>query len=207
MKFESNQYTHLSPILEMAEKWNKKDKVCVIAIDGRAAAGKTTMAEQLKDILHGDVIHMDDFFLPVELRTKERFETPGGNIHYERFIEEVLPYISNPKSFSYRRFDCGKMDYSDECTVKNTHFRIVEGSYSCHPLFGNYADISVFVDVESNEQMKRIRCRNSNDIAERYRDIWIPLEEKYFEEYEIDNNVLIKIIPSHRCKIKDKVIY
>ena len=45
----------------------------IIAIDGRCAAGKTTLAARLAKELGGDVIHMDDFFLPLELRTEERF--------------------------------------------------------------------------------------------------------------------------------------
>ena len=35
---------------------------------------------------------MDDFFLPMELRTAERLEEPGGNVHYERFSAEVDVY-------------------------------------------------------------------------------------------------------------------
>ena len=62
----------------------------IIAIDGRCAAGKTTLAARLAKELGGDVIHMDDFFLPLELRTEERFREPGGNVHYERFKTEVL---------------------------------------------------------------------------------------------------------------------
>lgn len=33
----------------------------IIAIDGRCAAGKTTLAARLAKELGGDVIHMDDF--------------------------------------------------------------------------------------------------------------------------------------------------
>ena len=65
----------------------------VIAMDGRAAAGKTTLAEELAVTLGGAVVHMDDFFLPGELRTPERLAAPGGNVHAERFVEEVLPYL------------------------------------------------------------------------------------------------------------------
>ena len=54
----------------------------VVAIDGMAASGKTTAAEQLTEQLGGEVIHMDDFFLPPEMRTEERLSQPGGNVHY-----------------------------------------------------------------------------------------------------------------------------
>lgn len=179
----NSQYIRLLPVLKKASEF--KNKLCVIAIDGRTASGKSTMAKQLGMILSADVVHMDDFFLPKELRTKERYNEIGGNVHYERFLDEVIPFISSPQGFAYRRFDCSKMDFGGECVIESKNFRIVEGSYSCHPKFGNYADITVFSDVSPDEQMKRICLRNGSETAEIFRDKWIPLEEKYFEEYSV----------------------
>ena len=66
----------------------------IIAIDGRCAAGKTTLAARLAKELGGDVIHMDDFFLRVEQRTPERMKEVGGNVDYERFEKTVLEQIA-----------------------------------------------------------------------------------------------------------------
>lgn len=170
---------------------HSKNNVCIIALDGRAASGKSTMAKQLREILGADIIQMDDFFLPIPLRTEERFKTPGSNVHYERFMEEVLPYISKPESFSYRKFDCSIMDYNGECIIENNRFRIVEGSYSCHPLFGEYADITVFSDVDPQEQMRRILYRNGEEMAAMFKNRWIPLEEEFFEAYGIADKAQI----------------
>lgn len=179
------KYIRLFPLLEQAAKRVHNNKVCVIAMDGRAASGKSTMAGQLKMILGASVIRMDDFFLPLELRTEERLQTPGGNVHYERFAKEVLPYLSLPQPFSYRKFDCGNMDYDGECIIEPTRYRIVEGSYSCHPQFGDYADLTVFSDASPEEQLRRILRRNGEEMAETFRKKWIPLEENYFEFYHI----------------------
>ena len=157
----------------------------VIAIDGRAASGKSTLAEQLSKLLGADVIRMDDFFLPPELRSEERLAEPGGNVHYERFCEDVLPYLKSPELFSYRIFDCSRMDYNGESTVRNTPIRIVEGSYSHHPKFGKYADLFVFSDVDAVEQMRRIRLRNGEEKAQMFAKKWIPMEERYFTTFGI----------------------
>ena len=172
-------------IREHAEKRLDNTFPFVIAIDGRAAAGKTTLASALQQKLQASVIHMDDFFLPMELRTRERFLEPGGNVHYERFREEVLPYLGKKEIFSYRVFDCACMDVHGEAQVAAGAFRIVEGSYSQHPLFGKYADLTIFCDVDSGEQMARIEKRNGTQMAEVFRTRWIPLEEAYFEAYHI----------------------
>lgn len=189
----NSQYVRLLPILELAEREMRGGRVCVIAIDGRAASGKSTMSKQLKSILDADIIQMDDFFLPAELRTEERLHTPGGNVHYERFIEEVLPNLSQPEGFSYRIFDCSKMDYDGECVIGKKPFRIVEGSYSCHPAFGKYASITVFSDIKSEEQIKRIYHRNGVHMLEMFQERWIPLEEKYFEHYLIQQKVDVSL--------------
>jgi hypothetical protein len=80
----------------------------VVAIDGRSAAGKTTLALELGHRIGAPVIHLDHFFLRPEQRTKERLDEPGGNVDYERFIEEVLAPIRRGDSFSYRPFDCDR---------------------------------------------------------------------------------------------------
>lgn len=189
----NRQYIRLLPILESAHRKAGVDKVCVIAIDGRAASGKTTMAGQLQTILGADIIQMDHFFLPMELRTPERFAIPGSNVHHERFREEVLPHLASPEGFSYRIFDCSRMDFHGECNIGQTTFRIVEGSYSGHPVFGNYADITVFLDVEPDEQMSRIRRRNGDEMAEMFRERWIPLEENYFEQCRVSQRADIRL--------------
>ena len=157
----------------------------VIAIDGRAASGKSTLAEQLSTLLEADIIHMDDFFLPLELRSAERLTEPGGNVHYERFCEEVLPYLNSPEMFSYRIFDCSRMDYNGERGISNAQIRIVEGSYSHHPRFGKYADLFVFSDVDEEEQLRRIRLRNGEEKAQMFAMKWIPMEERYFAAFGI----------------------
>lgn len=157
----------------------------VIALDGRAASGKSTMAELLKVVLEAGVVHMDDFFVPPALRSEERFAQPGGNVHYERFAEEVLPRIEKAEGFSYGIFDCGTMDYQGHREVKAAAWRVVEGAYSTHPAFGNYADLKVFLDVEAEEQIRRITARNGEEMAQMFENRWIPLEEAYFEKCQV----------------------
>ncbi len=172
-------------IIEKALQYKHEEKPCVISIDGKSAAGKTTLAVSLQKVLGADIIHMDDFFLPMELRTKERLEEAGGNVHYERFMEEVLPFLSEKKPFSYRKFDCSTMEYGSEVKLGACPYRIVEGAYSAHPRFGDYADIKVFLDVKQETQTVRIMTRNGEEKLAIFLSKWIPMEEKYFAEFQI----------------------
>ena len=180
------RYLELIPILEkIAHVENEKVRTVTVAIDGRAASGKTTLADKLAVILDTDVIHMDDFFLPPELRSRERLAQAGGNVHYERFATEVVPYLKNNASFDYSIFSCQKMQLDGNRTIRASKWRVIEGSYSHHPELSAYMDVKVFCTVSSEEQRRRILVRNGEQMAEMFAQRWIPMEEKYFSSYKI----------------------
>ena len=180
----SREYAPVIELLKLGVCRTSPDCPLVIAIDGRAASGKTTLAELIRGVVGGCVIHMDDFFLPFDMRTDERLAEPGGNVHYERFADEVACKLSEKGTITYGAFDCydGSMK---SVSADISEFVIVEGSYSLHPKLGDYADISVFMTIDGQAQLGRIVARDGNDMAERFETTWIPLEEKYIEYYSI----------------------
>lgn len=191
----------LPVLLRAAALPESGNAVRVIAVDGRAASGKTTLARQLARIMDAGVVHMDDFFLPAELRTPERYREPGGNVHYERFESEVLPRLRDPEGFSYRVFDCSTMGYGKTAAVvKPSKWRIVEGAYSLHPRFGEYADLKVFCDIAPEEQKRRIVLRNGEERYKVFEARWIPLEERYIRACGVESRADL-ILWKRRTKI------
>lgn len=158
--------------------------VRIIAIDGRCASGKSTLSEDVKKEVDVNIVKMDDFFLPLSLRTPERFALPGGNVHYERFLDEVIKGILSGEDFSYRVFSCSKMDYEGEKKIILSRPIIIEGSYALHPSFPHYWDRAIFLDVEKEEQLNRLEKRCPEKL-EAFKNKWIPLEEEYFSYYSI----------------------
>lgn len=182
------KYADLIPLLIKLSAFHNHSTPINIAIDGRAASGKSTLAKSLSYILDAGVIHMDDFFLPPELRTAERLSRAGGNVHYERFAEQVLPHLKSNGAFDYPIFDCSKMQLDGARTVPAGEWRIIEGSYSHHPHFSDYMDIRVFCTVTAEEQRQRILLRNGEQMAQMFAQRWIPMEETYFKSYQIREN-------------------
>ena len=176
---------HLLPIIEQAEAMVCRTGRCILAVDGMAAAGKTTAAEHLAARWNAPVVHMDDFFLPPELRTSERLSEPGGNVHYERFAEEVLPALKTNAPIFYRAFDCSVMAYGKTQFVPAAPIVIVEGAYSMHPIFEKYWDLSAFFTVTPEEQKRRIIARGGDEVWPAFRDRWIPLENVYHSAFDI----------------------
>ena len=195
-----------------------------VVIDGRAASGKTTAAELIAGYfsttytcaytcaypsthpdayprvcpdthnVSTDIIHADDFFLPPSLRTPERLNEVGGNLHRERFYDEIIANLDSSDGFSYRVFDCSKMDYAPEPRkVKPCRLLIFEGAYSLHPDFGDYYDLAIFSDISPDEQRRRILSRNGERMLKRFEQEWIPMEEKYFAGFNIRQKCKITI--------------
>lgn len=157
----------------------------VIALDGMAASGKTTLAGLLAQRLDAGVIHMDDFFLPQGFRTPERLREPGGNVYYERFATEVIPYLRCGQPFAYRVFDAHAHRYTGERLVEDKAFLIVEGAYARHPRFGDPYDLRIFCKCAPGEQLRRVKER-SPERVEMFRAMWIPMENRYFEAFSVE---------------------
>ncbi len=174
----------------------KRNSIRIIAIDGRCASGKTTFTKKLAEVLDAEVIHLDDFFLSIKQKTKERLAEVGGNIDYDRFLRDVLLKLKSSKPFEYQVFDCNSQSLSNKILINNDKIIIIEGSYSHHPKFINYYDYKVFLTVDQDEQLERLKIRNPR-LLNRFIDEWIPLEEIYFKTFEILENADLVINTSN----------
>ncbi len=175
----------LLPLILRLAALQKRGRPTAVAIDGQAAAGKTTAAAYLSELFFAPVVHMDDFYPPPDIRTQRRLAEPGGNVHYERFISEVLPHLGSGAAFSYRVFDCGRAAYAGTRDIPASQLVLVEGAYSLHPAFGNPYAASAFFAVSAAEQERRIRARNGAAAWERFCDIWVPMEDRYHDAFGI----------------------
>jgi len=164
---------------------SSNNDIIIVAIDGRCGAGKTTLAAMLQEKYDCNVFHMDDFFLRPEQRSDERLSVPGENVDHERFLKEVLMPLSENSEVTYQRYDCHSQLMEDAITVPKKRLNIIEGVYSFHPDLFSYYDLTVFLDVSYEIQKERIQERNTPEMAQRFLDTWIPLEEKYFKELKI----------------------
>ena len=173
------------PLFAEIDKITEKNPFPIIAIEGKSASGKTTLSRMIEEIYDCNVFHMDDFFLRSEQRTPERYNEPGGNIDYERFSKEVLNPLKNGENVNYRRLNCATMEIEEGILFTEKKLAIIEGAYSMHPELSQYYDMSVFLEITQEIQKKRIEKRNSPDMADRFFNEWIPLENEYFSKLDI----------------------
>lgn len=162
-------------------------KSVTVAIDGRCAAGKSTLARALSEKIDCNVFHTDDFFLRPEQRTSARYAAPGENVDHERFLEEVLLPLERGTAFSYRPYDAHLPGFKAPIQVAPKKVNIVEGSYCCNQNLINHYDLRIFLDISHELQMRRIIARNGIAAAKMFESRWIPLEEAYFAAFNVKN--------------------
>ena len=157
----------VSQIDELLAK--EKNRQVTVAIDGMCGSGKSTLGQALKDHYGCNLFHMDDFYLRMEQRTQ----------------------LENKDGFSYQLFSCATFSLSDFVAVSWNRLNIVEGSYSQNPYFGDSYDLRLFCRIGTEEQLQRILRRNGPEKLQMFRERWIPMENKYFEAFEIEKKSMV----------------
>lgn len=178
-------FSSYNKLFALIESELSKREQTVIAIDGGAASGKTTLSSFLAEKYSAGVVHMDDFFLPPEKRNLERLSEFDGNTDRERFIEEVLPHLGKYEKFSYGKYDCHLGKISKKAEIFPSKLIIVEGVYSLSPYFIQKYNIKIMLSVSEKEQLERLKRRSSAEIYDMFIKKWLPLEKRYFEVGEI----------------------
>ena len=164
---------------------NTKQIPFLIGIDGRCAAGKTTISAILSRKTGWPVVHLDDFFLRPEQRTPERYAEPGGNVDRERLLEEVMIPLEQHQAVTYQKFDCSCMKLGEAVSIPKADVIVFEGSYALHPELREHYHLRVFLDVDPRDQLERIEARSGKEKRAVFEARWIPLEETYFSFYQV----------------------
>lgn len=179
----------IGKIIQKADMLFLQKPSIIIAIDGGCASGKSTLADELKGYYEGkcsvNVLHMDDFFLPNEKKTKARFQVPGNNVDRERFEKQVLLPLCSDTPFLYQPFDCHMQSLVTPQLMKRRALNIVEGAYCLHPTLMLAYDLKIFLTITQEEQRARITKRNGKKMLSRFISEWIPMENAYFEYFQI----------------------
>lgn len=186
-------YVRLLPLLTALDRALAAQERVMLAIEGGAASGKSTLAEQLGTLYSANVFHADDFFLRPEQRTAQRYAQPGGNLDRERLEAELLRPLRQGETVVYRPFDCHTLSLREAVMAPPRRLNIVEGSYSFHPDLQGYYDLSVFLTVTPETQRRRILARNGPEGAQAFFDRWVPLEETYFHATDTRNRCAMTI--------------
>ena len=103
-------------------------------------------------------------------------------------LANKLEPLKEHQDVLYRPFDCSTMSISEGALYSYKPINIIEGSYSCHPELIDDYDMTIFLDIDESLRYKRIEERNGKEALNMFIKKWIPLEEKYFSSFDIQNH-------------------
>ena len=180
---------NLQKIVEKISKVIEENKTCILAIDGNSASGKSTLANELSQFFATRIIHLDDFYLPRGV--KDLNTSFDGNIDLKRFKEEIIDKLLDD-FLTYRAFSCKEQKIVSSFDLMKKELTIIEGSYSLNPYFGKYYDLSIFMKISEETQIKRLKERNKDNYLD-FINKRVVLENKYNLHYGIDKKAMLVI--------------
>ena len=162
----------------------------LVALDGMAAGGKTTLAAAISRAVPGSyVVHMDDFFLPQEKRTREHYARTLAWADVERVRSEVLAPLHRGEGAVYRPYvHHPKPEFLAPVHIPAS-FRavIVEGAYALNPALFSFYDLRFLLTVSPETQRQRILERNGEAMLPRFLSEWIPMENRHIAANNLES--------------------
>lgn len=183
----------LLPLCAAIDRHMAQNPRTIVALDGPCAAGKSTIGALLSQLYGCPLVHMDDFFLPQTQKTPARLSQAGGNIDAERFLTQVLLPVSCGKPAKYQPYHCHTDDFGEWLEVPPSALTIIEGVYALRPDLQPYYSICCYIDAPWTIRRERLLKRCGEDGLARFEALWIPLEQQYFETFQIESHCPIKI--------------
>lgn len=180
-------YAGYFPAITAVRQLLEQGEPVILGIDGRCGSGKTNLADIFGRLFDCNVFHMDDFYLPSEKRSVVPADLPGGNIDFDRLIQEAIKPARRNQTVIYRPYDCRSGKITGEFRMPSKQLNILEGSYSHHPVLSNVCRHKLFLTCSKKEQKKRLQRREGSRYAV-FEEKWIPFEEHYFQCCDVEKN-------------------
>ena len=160
-------------IAALAEICSKSDQP-IIAIDGPAGAGKTTLASTLSLALAKDftltVIHMDDLYAGWDGALGEK-------------LTESLTWITSShkvkKDLIYSPFNWSQNDFDPPRHCASTSLLILEGVGSSQVAVEEFLSTSIWIDLDPIVGFQRVIERDGDQISESMQG-WLDQQGQHF---------------------------
>jgi uridine kinase len=187
-----------------------------VGIDGCSAAGKTTLADELADVLHArterEVIRagIDYFKRAPELRTAYPIESPESyyldswdhDAIRGRLLVPLGPGGDRRYTAAIRESSGRSLPESPVHTARPDAVLVADGAFLQVPALIDHWDLRIYVHVSFDEVLRRGTARDQAWMAsaaaaeERYRTKYIPGERLYVDQIQprsraqivVDNN-------------------
>ena len=180
-------------ICQEIKVWKKDHAKLVVAIEGYAGSGKSTIGDFIArhntDVLS---IHLDDFIQHLKVRKhlieKSRDKPKIFEYHWYRYgdIEKLIrAFLQGKKSISFKTYDYNKNNFSPKKIFDlSKKILVIDGIFLLHPkhLITKFVDKNIYLDTDFFKADKKRIAREKkrwgkNYLPENHPDNWV----KYFK--------------------------
>jgi len=176
----------VKPILaEISEISSLNARPILIAIDGPAGSGKTSLANQhASNLKSATTIHMDDLYNGWE---------DALTATLTRHLEEwVLDPLTQHQSVKYQKFDWINSEYGPTVEVSDVELLILEGVGAAQARIRQQADLTIWIEVGAQIGLARVLNRDGAQILP-YMLKWQERESAHFIKDQTKENCQIFI--------------
>lgn len=146
----------------------------LIAIDGRAGAGKTTLAANFFEALSAEntveVIHMDDLYDGWENALSERLT---------QTLESIVKSHQNNRAFEIDIFNWQSMSFDSKRVIHPVDILILEGVGAGQKVVRDAGATLYWLDIDAEVGIQRVLNRDGNQIASQMKQ-WQIVQERHF---------------------------
>ncbi len=154
----------------------------LVAIDGRAGSGKTTLANELigwEPRLR--LFHADELQRPQAEGEWETW-TPGecaANFANEAPLRAVVSSLAAGRQARYEPYDWSAHQVGSLTTLSPGGVMVVEGAYTMQQSLREYYDLTIWVDCQEEARAARLRARPAPSPG--WLEAWTKGEEFYLQ--------------------------
>lgn len=156
--------------------------VTLLAIDGPAGAGKTTLAAKLEAeySAHSTVrtIHMDDLYDGWE-------GALGGAL--TQILGEITSAHLDGKEYTVKFFNWQLMKFDREETIVPTDYLILEGVGAAQAVVRNAGAVTYWLDIDAETGLKRVLARDGAHIEKEMRQWQIQQSAHFAKDLTREN--------------------
>jgi uridine kinase len=154
----------------------------LIAIDGRAGAGKTTLAARFFKELSADktveVIHMDDLYNGWENALDEGLT---------QTLESIVSAHNNGVSIEIDIFNWQSMSFDSKAMINPVDILILEGVGAGQKVVRDAGATLYWLDIDAEEGLQRVLNRDGNQIASQMKQWQISQEIHFMRDKTREN--------------------
>lgn len=158
----------------------------IIAIDGPAGAGKTTLANRISKQVAGvtTIVHMDDLY--------DGWENALTAQLTRTLTQQILTPVKAGKSFGYRKYDWFSKSFGAVETFPAPQLLILEGVGSGQKSCAPFLDQLIWIDIQSEIGLARVLNRDGDYLRNEIM-VWQIREADHFERENTRDRATIRL--------------